>query len=234
MKKTLSFLLLILLFTAYSFGQKHYITSGGELIFSSADISINGRSDDAPLRWAPVFNLQTMLNSDISQNLGLFSGFAIRNVGYIYDNYTNPATGATNRKKFRSYNLAVPFGIKIGDLNRMFLYGGYELELPVLYKEKTFDGGDKIGKITGVFSNRQERFQHGFLVGIQFPYGANIKLKYYISEFHNRNYVDGSGNTPYEGLKSNVFYISLCSYLFKNFHFYTPSPVKTNSRESSL
>lgn len=204
------------------------------MIFSFANISVYGRSDDSQLRWAPVFNLQTMLNSDISRHVGLFTGFAVRNVGYIYNNYTDPENEAIYKKKFRSYNIAIPFGLKIGDLDRLFLYGGYELELPVLYKEKTFDDRDKISKITGFFSHRQERLQHGFLVGIQFPYGANIKFKYYISEFHNRSYVDSNGNKPYEGLKANVFYISLCSYLFKNFHFYTPSPVRTNYGERSM
>ena len=81
-------------------------------------------------------------------------------------------------------------------------------------RKKTFDGGDKINKITGWFSKRNEAIQHGFLVGFQFPEGPSIKFKYYLSEFHNQEYTDGSGNRPYAGLKSNIFYISLNYYLF--------------------
>jgi hypothetical protein len=103
----------------------------------------------------------------------------------------------------------------------MFIYGGYEVEFPFLYKEKTFDGGDKINKITGWFSDRQELIQHGFLVGIQFPYGMNVKFKYYLSEFHNQDFIDGSGNKPYEGLNSQVFYFSLSYLMFKNLDFYS-------------
>jgi hypothetical protein len=212
------------------YGQsKAYVTSGGEMIFSFANIEKNGVSESSTMRWAPVLNLQSMLNKDMSDKFGVFTGLAMRNVGYIYDNYdlgneTNE-TGepSTYKKKFRSYNLAVPVGIKVGNLDKLFFYGGYEVELPLLYKEKTFDGGDKIDKITGWFSNREELFQHGFLVGVQFPYGGNLKFKYYLSEFHNQNYTDGNGHKPYAGLKSNIFYFSLSFFLFKNMEYNSPS-----------
>ena len=228
MKRTFTIITFIFLFVLTSRSQNTYVTSGAEMIFSFANIEDNGRMESSTIRWAPVFNLQTMLNADLSSHIGLFSGVAVRNVGYIYNNYSDPATDAVYKKKFRSYNLAVPFGVKFGDLNKLFFYGGYELELPFLYKEKTFDSGDKINKITGFFSHRQELFQHGFLVGVQFPYGFNLKFKYYLSEFHNRNYTDGSGNKPYAGLKSHIFYFSFNSYLFKNFDFYPTTSKKTN------
>jgi hypothetical protein len=226
---TFAFLFIILLTTVGFSQSKPYVTSGLEMIFSLADIQDKGSSENAILRWAPILNIQAMLNKDISEKFGLFTGLAVRNVGYIYGGYTDPATDIVYKKKFRSYNLAVPFGIKLGNLEGMFIYGGYELELPVRYKEKTFDNGDKINTITGWFSNREEPFQHGFLVGVEFPYGLNVKFKYYLSEFHNQNYTDGSGTKPYEGLKSHIFYFSLSSYLFKNFDFYTTPAKKSNN-----
>jgi hypothetical protein len=221
--KKLTFLIAFCILTGVSgFAQsKTYVTTGGEMIFSFADITDNGQSAESTLRWAPVVNIQSMLNADISSNVGLFTGIAVRNVGYIYDNYTDPATDAVYKKKFRSYNLGIPVGIKIGNLDKMFIYGGYEVEFPFLYKEKTFDGGDKIDKITGWFSKREEPIQHGFLVGIQFPYGMNVKFKYYLSEFHNQDYIDGAGNKPYAGLNSQVFYFSLSYLMFRNLDFYS-------------
>lgn len=204
-----------------AFGQsKTYTTSGLEVIFSLADIEQGGASQSSTLRFAPVFNLSSNLNMDVSDRFGLFTGLAIRNVGYIFDNYDDFAEDATYKKKFRSYNLGIPVAVKIGDLDRMFLYAGYEAEIAFLYKEKTFEGGDKIDKITGWFSDRQNIFQHGFLVGVQLPKGANLKFKYYLSEFHNRDFVDGSGNKPYEGLNSQVFYFSLNFLLIRNTEFY--------------
>jgi len=221
MKNTLIiiFFCTALTFRGLSQSSEPYVTSGLEMIFSLASIDDNGTNPNSVLRWAPVINIQSMLNKDMSRKFGVFTGLAVRNVGYIYDHYTDPFDEHVYKKKFRSYNLAVPFGIKIGNLDKTFFYGGYELELPFLYKEKTFDAGGKINTITGFFSSRQNLFQHGFLVGVQFPYGVNIKFKYYLSEFHNQDFVDGSGVKPYAGLKSNVFFFSLSSYLFTNFHF---------------
>ncbi len=194
---------------------KAYITAGFESIFSFANINYKGTTPSSTIRWAPVFNIQAMLNKDISDNIGLFTGFAVRNVGYIFDGYKDPASGNTYKKKFRSYNLALPIGIKMGNMNGIFAYAGYEIELPVLYKEKTFEGSDKIGKITGWFSSREVLFQDAFFVGVQFPYGFNLKFKYYLSEFNNQNYIDASGYKPYAGLKANIFYFSLNFNLFK-------------------
>jgi len=140
----------------------------------------------------------------------------LRNVGYIYDNFQQDTV--FYKKKFRSYNLGIPLGIKVGNLDNMYLYGGYEIEFPFHYKEKTIEDGDKINKTTGWFSKRQEAFQHGFFVGLQFPHGANIKFKYYLSEFHNQEYEDASGNRPYAGLKTNIFYFSL-NYVIRDTRF---------------
>jgi hypothetical protein len=220
MKKLIILCIFSILIANTAFSQaKSYVTTSGEMIFSFAKIEDQGVMKSSAIRWAPVFNVQSMANKDISNRFGFFSGIALRNVGYIYDNYTEPSTGNMYKKKFRSYNVAVPIGIKIGQLDGMFIYGGYEVELPFLYKEKTFDAGGKINKITGWFSSRQELLQHGFLIGVEFPYGFDLKFKYYISEFHNQAFTDGGGNKPYAGLKSNVFYFSLSSYLFKNYHF---------------
>lgn len=200
---------------------KIYTTSGGEMIFSFATIDNKGDEEGNIMRWSPVFNAQSMLNVDLGEHFGLFTGLAIRNVGYVYNNYRfveNEQVIAV-KKKFRTYNLGVPIGVKIGNLKKGFIYGGYDLELPFHYKEKTFRDDQKT-KISAWFSNRVEQFQHGFMVGIQFPYGANIKFKYYLSSFHNNDYTDSSGNKLYENLNANVFYISLNFNLFKDTNLY--------------
>jgi len=218
-----------LLFLVPSFSQsttkpsKSYVTSGGELIFSLANIEQNGSNENSTLRFSPVVNFQVMLNKDMSKKFGLFTGLGVRNVGYIINDYKNPDTSVnvSYKKKFRSYNVGIPVGFKVGNLDKTFFYAGYEVELAVAYKEKTYEGGDKIDKITGWFSSRQEIFQHGFLAGIQFPYGANLKFKYYLSEFNNRDYVNNAGAKPYSQLKTNIYYLSLCFFLFKNLDIYT-------------
>ena len=113
--------------------QSFYTTSSGELILSLADIN----SGDQPkpqniVRFSPWFNVQMLGNYDFNKNLGMFFGLNIRNVGYIAkDNNTQI------KKKYRVYDMGIPIGIKLGDLDRFFIYGGYEFELPFNYKEKT-------------------------------------------------------------------------------------------------
>jgi hypothetical protein len=199
---------------------KAYVTTGGELIFSFADVEQNGNSEGSTVRFSPVINLQVMVNKDLSKHFGLFTGLALRNVGYITNDYRDPSDSLVYDKKFRSYNLGIPVGFKIGNVEGTFFYAGYEVELAVAYKEKTYDNGDKIDKITGWFSDRQEIFQHGFLAGIELPRGVNLKFKYYLSEFHNRDYTNNAGLKPYGALKTNIFYVSLNFFLFKNFDFY--------------
>ena len=212
-------------FTGICFSQskespsKAYVTSGGELIFSLASIEQNGSNENSTLRFSPVVNLQVMLNKDLGKNFGLFTGLALRNVGYIMNDYID-TNNLRYKKKFRSYNIGIPVGFKVGNLDKTFLYAGYEIEFPITYKEKTYEGGDKIDKITGWFSNRQESFQHGFFVGIQFPYATSLKFKYYLSEFHNRDYINNAGVKPYGALKSNIYYFSLCFFLFRNLDIY--------------
>ena len=225
MKKTILLLMFAGFFCNYGISQSEtYWSSGSEMIFSFASIDDNGSESGNIMRWSPVLNLQGMFNYDVSKNFGLFTGIAVRNVGYIYNNYTFMENGQeiTVKKKFRTYNLGVPIGIKLGNLKKIFLYGGYDFELPFHYKEKTFRD-EKKDKFSAWFSNRVEQFQHAFIVGIQFPHGANIKFKYYVSSFHNQSYIETNGNKPYEGLNANVFYISLNYNLFK--------PVKNYMKE---
>lgn len=207
---------------------KTYATSGLELIMSWADMTDNNQSVNSNFRFAPVVNVQGFFNADFNKHFGVFTGLAVRNVGYIYGNYTltssssSLTTTITQEKRFRSYNLGIPLGFKLGNLDGAFIYAGYELEIPFLYKEKTYDDGDKTAKITGWFSNRQQSFYNSVLIGIQFPYGLNVKFKYYLTEFHNQNFTATDGSKPYAGLKSNVFTVSLSALIFKDTEMNTP------------
>ena len=126
-KKTLICLAVFSLsFTVQSFSQskenksKAYVTTGGELIFSFANVEQNGNSLSSVMRFSPVVNLQVMVNQDMNEKFGLFSGLSVRNVGYITNDYKDPSNNLIYKKKFRTYNLAVPLGVKVGDLDKTF------------------------------------------------------------------------------------------------------------------
>jgi hypothetical protein len=62
------------------------------------------------------------------------------------------------------------------------------------------------------------------MAGLQLPYGATLKFKYYLTNFFNKDYSasDGQGGTikPYQNMEVNVFYFSLSFGLLKNADLY--------------
>jgi len=197
---------------------KFYTSTGFEMLFSWADITQDGIHNPSIIRWAPVINIQTFFNYDVTEKFGIFSGIGVRNVGFIYDE------DEFTRKKYRTYNLGVPFGIKAGNFKKTFAYAGYEIEFPFNYKEKTFINEQK-SKYSVWFSDRVPVVYHTILVGVQLPKGVNMKFKYYLTNFFNKDYVEVDQDTgqpfkPYENLDVNVFFISVGFNLFRDKKLY--------------
>lgn len=196
-----------------------YFSNEGEMIFSFANIDSDSIDFENILRWSPVFNFTRHLNYDLSRYVGLNVGLGIHNVGFIAK---LPSAPDGLKKKYRTYNLGLPLGLKIGDLNQrdpFFFFGGYEIEMPIHYKEKTFHNGDKDNKISGWFSERTERFAQSLYVGIQFPQGFALKFKYYLNNFLNEDFAltkDGITLHPYAGFTANVFYFSINWFPFQD------------------
>ncbi len=222
---------LIILFL-YAFGAfaqekttKVYGSFSLEMIFSFATIDNQGYDQGNIMRWAPVINPQSMVNIDFGKYFGLFTGLAIRNVGFIYE---DPLDVNNTKFKYRTYNLGIPVGFKVGKMDKMLLFAGYEVEFPFAYKEKHFVNEEKVYKEVIWFTDRVEPVQSSLMAGIQFPYGATLKFKYYLTNFHNRDYVamvDGEETKPYD-FKSNVFYFSLAWNVFSNWKEYDPKNYK--------
>ncbi len=211
--------ILILTVSAVSAQERVYSTSGWEFIFSGASIKDSGAELPSIMRFTIIVNLQSYLNVDMSDNFGIFAGLAVRNVGFIYD---VPNTG--QRKKIRTYNIGIPIGFKAGNLNKTFLYGGYEIEFPFNYRERTFENERSTDKFSVWFSDRTSLAYHTVMVGIQLPYSTNIKFKYYLNNYLNQDFTatDSGGNQvkPFQGFDVNVFYFSLSFNIFRNAQFY--------------
>jgi hypothetical protein len=208
---------------------KIYSSASGEMIFSFANITRNGNKVDSKLRWSPVFNLQGLVNYDFNNHFGFFHGLTMRNVGFTYDQ------SADTMKKFRTYNVGIPLGIKLGNLEKgLFIYGGYEFEMPFHYKEKTFINEDKTDKISVYFSNRVNWYTQSLFVGLNFPGGYNLKFKYYINEFFNKNYTESTSGVqvkPFENFNAHVFYIALDYNVFKDVKDYGKQKAKPQQKE---
>ena len=79
---------------------RSYATTGGEIIFSFAEIDNNGINPDNIIRFSPVFNLQVFGNFDFGKNFGLLAGGSIRNVGFINGNTDPENSGSIVTTRF--------------------------------------------------------------------------------------------------------------------------------------
>lgn len=213
MKRTIA--LLPFFCALLSFGQVHkwYRTSGGEWIFSSALLDVNGSDQGSIVRFSPFFNAQLMGNYDFSPKAGVFVGLSVRNIGFIYD-----VPDTSLRFKYRTYDVGVPIGLKLGDMDGTMVFLGYEVEFPINYKEKRFENEKKEDKFNVWFSDRNEPVFHTVMLGFQFLHGTTLKFKYHITNFHNKDFsedVNGVKVKPYDGLNANIIYVSLGYGLFK-------------------
>ena len=195
-----------------------YFTSGTEFIFSFASIDNNGNDGGNVMRFTGFLHLQGMYNYDFNKSVGLFTGLAFRNVGFIYN---NPETGL--KKKYRTYNVGIPVGFKLGSMGKTHMFAGYEIEFPTNYKEKTFNNDRKDDKFNIWFTTRVPAFYNTVFVGMQFKYGLSLKFKYYLTNFFNQSYSevnqDGVTEYPYENIDVRIFYFSLNINLFRDVHF---------------
>lgn len=194
-----------------------YLTSSGEWIFSMPVLDVNGSDKGSVVRFAPFFNVRAMANYDLGPHFGFFTGLTVRNLGFIYDVPDSPV-----RYKFRTYNVGVPLGLKFGRMNRGLIFAGYELEFPFNYKEKQFVNDDRVDRFNVWLSDRNERLFHSVMFGVQGVHGTTITVKYYLSNFHNKDFTevkDGVEVKPYAGLEAHILYISLAVDLFDGREF---------------
>ncbi len=87
MKSGFYILAVLLLLSLSVRAQKLYTVSGGEIIFQSASIEKKtdgvSTSVNTNLRFTLFFHIGEYLHYDITDNMGMFSGLGIRNVGFI-------------------------------------------------------------------------------------------------------------------------------------------------------
>ncbi len=190
---------------------KHmYFTAGGNggiISFSSVKDN-NNRVTSIP-RFTLFFNVGANFNYDVSDHAGFFTGLNIKNIGLI--------TKVDSVKlKRRVYTVGIPIGFKLGNLREgTFFFGGAELDMAMNYKEKLFIGGDKKSKFNEWFSDRTDRFMPSLFAGVQVNKNFSFKAQYYLNNFFNQGYRDGSGVKVYQHTDAKVFFLTF-GYSFYN------------------
>jgi hypothetical protein len=186
---------------------KVYFSSGANgSILSFSSVKQGGESLKSLPRYTIFFNVGTNINIDASPLVGFFSGANISNIGMITQ-YGNDV-----KLKQRVYALGVPVGIKFGKLDEAFVYAGAEASFALNYKEKRFEGGEKVDKFNEWFSDRTTQVMPSVFVGFQQKGGFGIKVQYFLSDFLNADY-QKAGIKPYAGIESRIFFVTV-SYAF--------------------
>ena len=207
-----------------------YRSGGGEIILSSAQVRYSWVDGPVYVETSPRFTLffhtQQLINLDLNNQIGLFAGAAIRNVGIIMEDHyqflgfvdsDNEHWNNDVKVKRRSYSLGFPIALKLGAVQKSyFLYAGGEYEWMFHYKQKLFVDGVKKGKESEWTSSRVNSWIPSVFAGVQFPGGLNLKVKYYLNDFLNTGYRGEDFGQPvdYSGFESTgMWYISMAMIL---------------------
>ncbi|QQS50106.1 MAG: hypothetical protein IPM71_10930 [Bacteroidota bacterium] len=234
-----------------------YSTSAGEMIFSWGETPLSkdfmarfplAKISDYPVRFTVFFHVQQFWHLDLNDNLGFFTGLAIRNIGMISDEFLpkNYETAATSDDYFnakiirRTYSLGLPLAVKLGSFsNHLYIYGGGEIEWAFHMKEKWWDQHSRDGsktKTTTWWPNQLNTLQPSAFIGAQFPGGINLKMKYYLDNFLNHDYdVYKNATTPGQAVSDLTKYeSSQLVYVSLSFQFQTSQIMKQFDSDKSV
>lgn len=226
----LSTLIVVALASSIAQGEtgKVYSVWSGELIFSWANMESKGISDARlkgereivkdNMRFTLFFHLGQYYHYNINENVGIISGWAIRNIGSSTDeNIITEDGGDPRAHKIirRTYSLGVPLAIKVGSFkDHFFMFAGGEVEWSFWYKYKYWEAHSRNGgprKKSTWWPSETPTFLPSVFGGLQFPGGIQVKYKYYPGDFLNHSY---RSNDPIEDLSnyttSPLHYVSLC------------------------
>ena len=238
--KKICFLFLIIIgaINVQIMAQNIYPVTSGEIIFSQSQSSFSQEfMDQYPganlsannVRFTVFFHLGQYIHYDFNDKFGLYSGLGIRNVGMITDETLPQTVGTTDSYADhkiirRQYMLGVPLAFKVGSFKKHFyIFGGGEYELAFVMKEKYWTGsferdGAKTKNVKW-FSNQTPAFLPSLFAGVQLPRGVNVRFKYYMTDFLNKDYKISSNNnvgssfnvsdlSRYQELQ--IYYVSVC------------------------
>jgi len=192
--------------------QDAYSVTFSELLFQFSDTEIDGVGVSDQMRFTLFFHYGQNWHLDLNNTIGFYSGLAVRNVGFIYDE------DQPFRKTIRrSYTLGVPLALKVGSFrHHFFLFGGGEYEMLFHYKAKRWYSHDREGtkiKDSEWFSEKTNLFVPSAFAGMQFPGGINVKVKYYLGDFLNKSYRGrdlGVDDVSFAGFtRQEMFYLSV-------------------------
>ena len=175
-------------------------------MFSTAIFERPGlRRELTPIRFSFI-NIGYNFNYDFDQHFGMFTGLAIKNIGFI------EKVGDSTIKR-RAYTIGVPLGFKLGNLQKRhygFIGGGVDFQFN--YREKGFVNRRDKAKFSEWFSHRTADYMPYLFAGFSYAKGSTLKVQYYPGNFFNPGFeekVNGINTQPYRGYTAHLLYVTL-------------------------
>ena len=112
----------------------------------------------------------------------------------------------------RSYNVGIPLGIKIGNMDDKKAFGfiGGGIDKPINYKQKQYlVRNQKTVNFNEWFSGRTPQLMPYVFIGAAINQGAVFKLQYYPGNFLNPDFKTSKGLEPNYGYDVHVLVLSI-------------------------
>jgi hypothetical protein len=156
------------------------------------------------MRFSYLPNINVLYHLTVGKHIDLSGGVAVNNVGLIYTD--------SIKQKHRSINLGLPLALSLGSLGKndvWSVWAGYEPEYFWHYKNKQFKNNIKF-KQNDYVSPTTVRRGTGVSVGVGYK-DYYFRVKYYLNDFFNDNYVAANGTMPYKNSQSNIYFLAFGS-----------------------
>lgn len=176
-----------------------------EQVFSTA-IASNYDGAAGPIRFSGI-GIEAADNYDLTKHFGSYYTIGLRHVGYISEK-----SDLERRAKYRTWNLSLGAGLKLGRMQHGLFFLGYSIELPFHYRERFFLDKEQEEIMGEWFSRRTPTLSHAIVAGYQFPFGVSVKGMFYLSRFHRVDFTaldDGTTTHPYAGMDNHLVSLSI-------------------------
>jgi len=178
------------------------------------------------VRFTGFPNVGFQFNFNFDDRFGIFTGIDVKNLGFIDFTY------ADSTVKRRSYNIGIPLGIKIGNMNDKKAYGffGAGIDKPFNYKQKQYMvRAHKLTRFNEWYSEATPPIMPYLFIGAGINQGAMFKLQYYPGNFLNPNYKDENGRLINYGYNVRILAFSIGYWIpISKRHHYPPGTTYIN------
>ncbi|MBL7952963.1 MAG: hypothetical protein JNM62_14740 [Flavobacteriales bacterium] len=165
-----------------------------------------------PVRFSPL-GVEGYVKEDISNWFGYYGGAGWRHVGFLR---TVPDTSI--QYKYRTWNFSLSAGVTLGSRNGSYLFTGMTLDIPFHYRERRFEGGNKVDAYGAWFSGRTYLTAPALVLGYRTPYQVSVKFMYYLNSFFRPRSLEDSRRvhlTDSDGFNPQVVSVSVQIGLFQ-------------------